>query len=84
MLGHYALYYGIYTAMGAIINNLVSPFGYTTSSTTLFAATFILAGLISSFIVSGYIDKTKKYLKVFRVLSIASLVTGSCMIFMMP
>ena len=74
MLFHYSLYYGIYTCMGAIINNLVSPYNFGSKSSSLFGGSFILAGVVSSFVVSTMVDKTKKYLLFYRVLSIASLV----------
>lgn len=77
MMTHYSLFYGIYTCIGAIINNIVTPFGFGNASASLFAGTFILAGLISSFIVSGYVDKTKKFLLIYRILSVCSLIFGS-------
>jgi len=77
MMSHYSLYYGIYTCIGAIINNLVTPYDFDNNSSALFAGTFILAGLVSSFIVSAYVDKTKKYLRVYRILSVCGWIAGS-------
>ena len=84
MMSHYSLYYGIYTCIGAIINNIVTPFDFDNASSSLFAGTFIAAGLISSFIVSTVVDRTKKYLLIYRVLSVAGLIFGSCIAFVLP
>lgn len=62
LLMHYSLYYGTYTCMGAIINNIVSPYNFGAKSSSLFGATMILAGVISSFVVSSMIDRNKKFL----------------------
>ena len=50
--------YGVYTCLGAIINNLVEPFGYTSADSSIFGATFILFGLGGSFVCSLMLDKT--------------------------
>jgi hypothetical protein len=84
MMVHYSLFYGIYTCIGAIINNLVTPYGFGSDSSSLFAGSFILAGLISSFFVSTVVDKTKKYLFVYRLLSVAGLIFGSSIAFVLP
>jgi len=52
------LLYGVYTCLGAIINNLVVPFGYTSSNSSLFGVVFIFFGLVGSFKASSYLDRT--------------------------
>jgi hypothetical protein len=65
--------YGIYTCLGAIINNLVFPFGYTSTATSIFGATFICSGIIGSMIFSLYVDKTNKYIRTLRIIAFGSL-----------
>ena len=66
--------YGVYNTLGAILNNLVSPYGFTAKDSSLFGASFILGGIVASVFTSAIVDKTKKYLLAFRILSFASLV----------
>lgn len=49
--------YGVYTCLGAIISNLVEKYEYTGTETSIFGATFILCGLVGSFIFSYMLDK---------------------------
>jgi len=70
--------------MGAIINNLVSPYGFGAKSSSLFGATFILAGVVASFVISSMIDRNKKYLLAYRLLSLGGVVIGSCIAITLP
>jgi Na+/melibiose symporter-like transporter len=59
--------YSTYTVLGAILNELVSPFNFTPANTSVMGATFILSGLLSSFVVGGLLTKTRKYLLIYKV-----------------
>lgn len=65
--------YSIYTCLGAIISNLLDPFGYSSTDAAIIGITFIFCGLIGSFICSYLMDKTKKYLLIFRIITFGSL-----------
>lgn len=84
LLLHYSIYYGIYTCLGAIINNLVSFYGFGAKSSSLFGATFILAGVVASFVVSTMIDRNKKFLLAYRLLSVFALIFGACIGLSLP
>ena len=71
------MFYAVYGTLGATINNLVAPYGFTAMNSSLFGATFIMVGLVSSIIVGGYVDSSKKFLRTFRILCFASLIVGS-------
>jgi nitrate/nitrite transporter NarK len=58
----FMLMYGLYTTIGAIINTMVSPYGYTGSDSGIFGACFILCGLVGSFMQGALLDKYGKYL----------------------
>mmetsp|Transcript_23459 Transcript_23459/g.36141 ORF Transcript_23459/g.36141 Transcript_23459/m.36141 type:complete len:171 (+) Transcript_23459:863-1375(+) len=49
--------YGVYTCLGAVINNIVSPYGFTATDSSILGATFIVSGLIGSFYFSAMLDK---------------------------
>ena len=76
--------YGVYSTLGAVLNNLVSPYGFNAQDSSLFGASFILAGIIASFFTSSIVDKTKKYLLAFRILGFASLAVGLCVMVTLP
>ena len=58
----FMLMYGFYTTIGAIINTMVNPYGYTASDSGIFGACFIFSGLVGSFIQGALLDKYGKYL----------------------
>merc|ERR1739848_422352 len=68
--------YGVYTCLGAIINNLVSSYRFTSVDSSIFGAVFIISGLIGSFVISGFLDKYSAYLKILRIVSFGSFIFG--------
>ena len=53
---NFAIVHGIYAAIGATINNVVRPFGYTAKESSLFGGACIITGLISSYLYSAILD----------------------------
>jgi len=49
--------YGVYTCLGAVINNIVSHYGFSAIDSSILGATFIIFGLIGSFYFSHMLDK---------------------------
>jgi MFS family permease len=49
----FMLMYGCYTCLGAIINDLVSKFGFSSTDSSIMGACFIMSGLVGSFIFSA-------------------------------
>lgn len=84
LLLSYCNIYGIYGALGALINNIVAPYHFTAYDSGLFGTTFILTGIVSSFIVSSTIDKTKRFLLAYRLLSFAGLIIWMTMYITLP
>lgn len=84
MVISFCMMYGVYTSLGAIINNLVDPFGYTPVDSSIFGATLIFFGLVGSAIASYYLDKTHKYLLILRISVFGSLISSIGMMFTLP
>jgi len=80
----YAMLYGVYTCLGAIINNLVSAYGFGSVDASIFGAVFIVSGLVGSFVISGFLDKYNAYIKTLRLVCFSSLFWGSCLRFTLP
>ena len=55
--------YGVYTCLGAVINDLVSKFGFTSTDSSYMGACLIISGLTGSFILSSRLDRNKRYLR---------------------
>jgi len=53
--------YGIYTSLGAVVAELTHPYGYEPSDNSIFGATFILSGVIGSFVYGVLLDKYNRY-----------------------
>ena len=84
MVLSFNMLYGVYTCLGAIINNLVEPFGYTSVDSSIFGATFIFFGLCGSFVASSILDKTQKYLKTLRIVCWGSFLFSSLIFITLP
>jgi FLVCR family feline leukemia virus subgroup C receptor-related protein len=76
--------YGVYTCLGAIINNLVTAYGFSSVDASMFGAIFIVSGLVGSFVISGFLDKYNAYIKILRIVCFSSLFWGSCLRFTLP
>lgn len=79
-----AMVFGVYSCLGAIVNNLAIAYGFTSVDASIFGAVFILSGLVGSFILSGFLDKYKKYLSALRIVCMGSLFWGACLRFTFP
>lgn len=84
MVVSFNMLYGVYTCLGAIINNLVDPFGYTPVDSSIFGATLIFFGLIGSAGASFYLDKTQKYLQMLRISVFGTFISSLCILFTLP
>lgn len=84
MIISFNMFYGVYTCLGAIINNLVEPFGYTPIDTSIFGATMIFCGLVGSIVMSHFMDKTKKYLRILRICCFGSVISTCLFFFTLP
>ena len=84
MVISFNMLYGIYTCLGAIINNLVHPFGYTGSDSSIFGAVFIFSGLVGSFVASSILDKTQLYLHSLRFVVFGAIFFTFFILFTLP
>ena len=75
----YAMVFGVYSCLGAIINNLASAYGFSSVDASIFGAVFIISGLVGSFIISSLLDKYNTYLKALRTVCFGSLACGACL-----
>ena len=57
----FALSYGLYMTLGAIVGQLSSAFNYTEGETSIFGAAFIMTGLVAAFIHGIMLDKYGKF-----------------------
>ena len=84
MVISFNMLYGVYTTLGAIINNLVEPFGYTSTDSSIFGATFILLGLVGSFVCSSMLDKTQQYLRTLKIVCWGSFIMTGFIFLSLP
>jgi sugar phosphate permease len=76
--------YGIYTALGAVVSSITKPYGYTSTDNAMFGATFIFAGVLSSFVIGVILDKTNKYKLILNILCVSSMITIVLAMFTLP
>mmetsp|Transcript_11360 Transcript_11360/g.19148 ORF Transcript_11360/g.19148 Transcript_11360/m.19148 type:complete len:448 (-) Transcript_11360:58-1401(-) len=70
---NFMMLYGVYTCLGAVINNIVAPYGFTATDSSVLGGAFILSGLVGSFFFSALLDKRQQYLKIVRIICFATL-----------
>ena len=80
----YTFLYGIYTSLGGVVSQMTSPYGYSPVDNAIFGATFILCGVIGSFVFGFLIDKTSKYQTILRVVIIIGVVSIPFTFFTLP
>ena len=76
--------YAIYTCLGAIINQLMAPYGYSSGQTGIAGFVFIVAGVAGSAVSGVVLDKTQKYLLTYKLLCLGTLVFALGFIWSLP
>ena len=75
--------YGVYTSLGAVVSYITKPY-YEPSYNSLFAALFLVCGVVSSFIFGVILDKTKKYKRIIMVLVIGACIFVATSLYTLP
>lgn len=65
----FSMVYSMYTALGAIINGLIEPYGFNIKETSICMVCLVVSGILSSFATGVLLDKHKTYLNLIRVLN---------------
>ena len=53
--------WGIYGTIGAVVSSFTSKFGFGAADNTIFSISFVVVGMIGSFVVGTYLDKSKRF-----------------------
>jgi FLVCR family MFS transporter 7 len=64
----FSVYVGQFNAVSSLINQILEPYGFSEDEAGIAGALLIVVGLVSSAIVSPYVDRTKRYLPVIKVI----------------
>jgi MFS transporter, FLVCR family, feline leukemia virus subgroup C receptor-related protein len=80
----FMMLYGVYTCLGAVINDVVAPFGYTGGETSVLGGSFIFSGIVGSFILSSRLDLTNKYNQTIRLVCFTSTLLTLLIFFTLP
>lgn len=57
----FTMLYGIYTSLGAVVASITAPFGYSGVDNAIFGGIFIFFGVLGSFVLGVYLDKSAKF-----------------------
>lgn len=63
----FSVYVGFFNSVSALINQILEPYGFSETEAGIAGGVLIIAGLISSAIVSPINDRFKKYLLIIRI-----------------
>ncbi|KAK5113785.1 hypothetical protein LTR62_003169 [Meristemomyces frigidus] len=64
----FSIYVGFFNAFSSLINQTLSPYGYTETQAGIAGGLLILVGLLASAVVSPIVDRTKKHLLTIKIL----------------
>lgn len=64
----FSVYVGLFNAVSSLINQIFEPYGFSEDDAGIAGALLIVVGLVSSAIVSPYVDKSKRYLLVIKII----------------
>ena len=53
--------WGIYGTVGAVVSSFTGKFGFGATDNTIFSISFVIVGMIGSFLVGTYLDKSKRF-----------------------
>lgn len=70
----YSGIFAVYVCFGAIMGPLMDQFGYKASSNQYFGSSYVVFGVIGSFLHAGYLDKHKKYKFQFIFICVTNLI----------
>jgi MFS family permease len=76
--------YGIYTALGAVVNFITEPYDYTNTDNSIFAAVLIFCGVLGSFVFGMVLAKTAKYKMVLFILGFGAITSLSIAMYTLP
>ena len=63
----FAVYVGFFNAISSLLNQILSPYGFSEDDAGITGALLIVVGLVASAIVSPIVDRKKKHLHVIKV-----------------
>jgi ABC-type thiamin/hydroxymethylpyrimidine transport system permease subunit len=58
----FTLVYSVYTCLATVLSAVSEPYGFNPSSASILGASFVLCGIVGSFVISLMLDKYKCYL----------------------
>jgi cyanate permease len=73
--------YGVYIAVGTIITYLLEPYGYDSSDAGVMLGAVVVFGVIGSFCFSILLDKTKKFIIIYRFMCVSILILVLFLVF---
>ena len=49
--------FGVYSTLGAIIDNIANGYHYSSEQASILGAVFIISGVVGAFVISTFLDK---------------------------
>ena len=72
----FTLIYSVYTCLATVISPISTPYGFSGTDASLMGVSFIISGVIGSFLISIFLDKYKCFLKSIRVICVGSFISA--------
>lgn len=84
LIFNFTFLYGIYTALGAVVNFITEPYDYSNTDNSIFAAVLIFCGVLGSMVFGTILAKTAKYKMVLYMLGIGAVGSLAVSIYTLP
>lgn len=79
----FGVYVGFFNAVSSLINQIFEPYGFSETDAGIAGAILIFVGLAASAIVSPFVDRTKQYLPIIKLL-VPLIAIGYLLLIFMP
>ncbi|KAK3114810.1 hypothetical protein LTR53_006506, partial [Teratosphaeriaceae sp. CCFEE 6253] len=79
----FAIYVGFFNAVSSLLNQILSPYGFTETDAGIAGGLLILVGLVASAVVSPLVDRTRQHLLVIKLL-VPLIATAYLLLIFMP
>jgi MFS transporter, FLVCR family, MFS-domain-containing protein 7 len=63
----FSVYVGFFNSISSLLNQILQPYGFSDTDSGIAGALLIVVGLVTSFITSPVLDRTKKYLLAIKI-----------------
>jgi len=80
----YTFTHSNHTALSAIVSSLTKSYGYSGGNNSILGGTYIISGVVGSFLASTFIDRTQRFKLVTRIITLGAVFATALVFLTLP